>query len=108
MGGKRRQQRRKLLNAERTYFQNQRDRMDYAGDQARGLPMGSGVVEAACKTLAPQRLKRSGMSWRDGQQAILTIRSLQQSHRWTAAWALLSAHFRVAVIAVRKYGHLRN
>jgi hypothetical protein len=108
MGGKRRQRRRKLLNAERTYFQNQRDRMDYAGYQARGLPIGSGVVEAACKTLATQRLQRSGMSWRDGKQALLTIRSLQQSHRWPAAWALLSAHFRVEVIAVRKYGHLRE
>src|SRR5262249_14487559 len=46
MGGKRRQRRRKLLNAARMYFQNQRDRMDYAGYQARGLPIGSGVVEA--------------------------------------------------------------
>lgn len=108
MGGKRRQRRRKLLNAEHTYFQNQRDRMDYAGYQARGLPIGSGVVAAACKTLATQRLKRSGMSWRDGKQAILTIRSLQQSHRWAAAWALLSAHFRVGVIEVRQHGHLRE
>jgi hypothetical protein len=108
MGGKRHQRRRKLLNAECTYFQNQRDRMDYAGYQARGLPIGSGVVEAACKTLATQRLKRSGMRWRDGKQAILTIRSLQQSNRWTAAWALLSAHFRIGVIAVRKHGHLRE
>jgi hypothetical protein len=47
MGGKRRQRRRKLLNAARTYFQNQRDRMDYAGYQARGLPIGSGVVEVS-------------------------------------------------------------
>ena len=108
MCGKRRQRCRKLLNAARTYFQNQRDRMDYAGYQARGLPIGSGVVEAACKTLAIQRLKRSGMSWRDGKQAILTIRSLQQSHRWTAAWALLSAHFHVGVIEVRQHGHLRE
>ena len=108
MSGKRRQRRRKLLNAECTYFQNQRDRMDYAGYQARGLPIGSGVVEAACKTLATQRLKRSGMSWRDGKQAILTLRSLQQSHRWTAAWALLSAHFHVGVIEVRQHGHLRE
>jgi hypothetical protein len=108
MGGKRYQRRRKLLNAERKYFQNQRDRMDYADYQTRGLPIGSGVVEAACKTLATQRLKRSGMSWRDGKQAMLTIRSLQQSHRWTAAWALLSGHFRIEVITVRKYGHLRE
>jgi len=108
MGGKRLKRRRKLLIAELTYFKNQCDRMDYAGYQAQGLPIGSGVVEAACKTLATQRLKRSGMSWRDGKQALLTIRSLQQSDRWAAAWALLSGHFRVEVIAVRKRGHLRE
>jgi hypothetical protein len=108
LGGQRRKARRKRLHNELTYFQNQRDRMAYAAYQARGLPIGSGVVEAACKTLATQRLKRSGMSWRDGKQAILTIRSLQQSQRWSAAWALLAAHFRVRIFAVRKYGHLRE
>jgi hypothetical protein len=106
--GKLHKRRRTLLNAELTYFKNQRNRMDYADYQARGLPIGSGMVEAACKTLATQRLKRSGMSWRDGKQAILTIRSLQQSNRWAAAWALLSAHFRVGVIEVRQHGHLRE
>ena len=85
--GKKNKRCRKLLNAERTYFTNQRERLDYAQYQARGLPTGSGMVEAACKTLATQRLKRSGMSWRDGKQAILTIRSLQQSNRWAAAGA---------------------
>ncbi len=108
MGGKRLKRRRKLLGAERNYFKNQRERMAYADYQARGLPIGSGVVEAACKTLATQRLKRSGMSWRDGKQAILTMRSLQQSNRWTAAWGLISGHFRVEVISVRKRGHLRE
>jgi hypothetical protein len=103
--GKRHKARRKRLQSELTYFQNQRGRMAYADYQARGLPIGSGVVEAACKTLATQRLKRSGMSWRDGKQAILTIRSLQQSQRWPAAWALLAAHFRVTVLVVRKRGH---
>ncbi len=108
MHGKKNKRRRKLLNTELTYFKNQRERMDYAAYQERGLPIGSGVVEAACKTLATQRLKRSGMSWRDGKQAILTIRSLQQSTRWAAAWALLSAHFRIGVIEVRQYDHLRE
>jgi hypothetical protein len=108
LGGKRNKQRRKRLNTALTDFKHHRDRMDYAASQVRGLPMGSGVVEAACKTLATQRLKRSGMSWRDGKLAMLTMRSLQQSHRWAAAWALLSAHFRVEVIEVRKHGHLRE
>jgi hypothetical protein len=108
MRGKLNKRRRKLLNAELTYFKNQRNRIDYADYQARGLPIGSGMVEAACKTLATQRLKRSGMSWRDGKQAILTLRSLQQSRRWTAAWSLLAQHFRVEIIEVRKHGHLRE
>jgi hypothetical protein len=82
--------------------------MAYATYQARGLPIGSGVVEAACKTLATQRLQRSGMRWRDGKQAMLTIRSLQQSNRWSAAWALLAAHFRVTVLVVRKRSYLRE
>jgi hypothetical protein len=70
--------------------------------------MGSGRVEAACKTLATQRLQRSGMRWRDGKQAMLTIRSLQQSQRWSGAWALLAAHFRVTVLVVRKHRHVRE
>jgi hypothetical protein len=71
MGDQRCKARRKRLRRELTYVQNQRDRMDDAAYQSRGLPMGSGLAEAACKTLATQRLKRSGMSWRDGKQAML-------------------------------------
>jgi len=72
--------------------------MDYAGAALRGLPIGSGVVEAACKTLATQRLKRSGMRWRqDGGQAILTLRGWVQSHRFKHAWQLLSATYRADI-----------
>ena len=42
------------------YLRNNRHRMGYAEAKARHLPIGSGVVEAACKTLVTQRLKRSG------------------------------------------------
>lgn len=108
MKGKGLKKRRKLLNSELKYFRNQQSRMDYAEYQLRGLPIGSGLVEAACKTLATQRLKRSGMSWRDGKQPMLTIRSLQQSNRWPAAWALLSSHFRVQVLEVHQHGHLQE
>lgn len=92
------------LRKERKYFENQRDRMDYAGYQELGLPIGSGVVEAACKTLATQRLKRSGMSWGDGKQPILAIRSLQQSGRWDRAWALVAANFRESPLVVETRG----
>ena len=73
------------------YFRNHRHRMRYAESKARRLPIGSGVVEAASKTLVTQRLKRSGMRWRHaGGQAILTLRALMQSGRFDSAWELLS------------------
>jgi hypothetical protein len=96
--GRARGTQRKRLETELTYFRNQRPHMDYAEYVRHGLPIASGVVEAACKTLVTQRLKRSGMAWRPlGGQAILTLRSLIQSDRWPAAWALLSAEFRKSV-----------
>lgn len=98
--------RRKALAAEVTYFENQCDRMDYADYQARGLPIGSGIVEAACKTLATQRLKRSGMSWGAGKQPVLTIRSLQQSDRWSRGWNLVAASFKRSVATIKRVGNL--
>ena len=77
------------------YFRRNRHRMRYADTQARHLTIGSGVVEATCKTLVTQRLKRSGMRWRHvGGQAILTLRALLQSSRFDRAWALLSETYR--------------
>ena len=55
-------------------------------------------MEATCKTLVTQRLKRSGMAWtQTGGQAILTLRSLIQSDRWPSAWDLLRTDFCRAV-----------
>jgi hypothetical protein len=91
--------RRKRIRAALTYFRNQRERMHYAAYQRQHLPIGSGVVEAACKTLVTQRLKGSGMAWTmAGGQAILTLRSLLQSERWAQAWPLLAAEFRQSVV----------
>lgn len=84
----------KRLEDELTYFRNQQPRMRYAEYIRLNLPIASGVMEASCKTLVTQRLKRSGMTWTHaGGQAILTLRSLIQSDRWRAAWTLLSANF---------------
>jgi hypothetical protein len=85
---------RKRLEAELTYFRNQRHRMHYAEYLHQGFPIASGVMEASCKTLVTQRLKHSGMAWTmPGGQAILTLRSLIQSDRWQSAWELLRANF---------------
>ena len=53
--------------------------MRYATFARGNMPIGSGIVEAACKTLVTQRLKRSGMRWRHiVGQAILTLRALER------------------------------
>jgi len=93
---------RAVIKRELAYFRKQRHRMDYADLRARGLPIGSGVVEAACKTLVTQRLKLSGQRWGSGgAQAILTLRGWDQSDRFDEAWALLAAtyHFEVHTLA---------
>ena len=73
-----------------------------------GLPIGTGVTEAACKTLVTQRLKRSGMRWgQEGGQAILTLRGQLLSRRWAPTWNLLADSYRAEVLRVRRNGHLR-
>jgi hypothetical protein len=62
--------------------------MDYAARRKVGLPIGSGVTEAACKTVFTQRLKRSGMTWGlAGGQVIVDLRVLVKSHVWERAYA---------------------
>jgi hypothetical protein len=100
--------RRKKIKTELGYFRRNRHRMRYAELRARNLPIGSGVVEAACKTLVTQRLKRSGMRWRDeGGQAILTLRAFCQSDRFDRAWRLIAETYRSVVSLPEKVIPLR-
>ncbi|MDH5676946.1 MAG: hypothetical protein OEZ06_32820 [Myxococcales bacterium] len=80
------------------YFRTHRHMMRYAEYEEAGLPIGSGVIEAACKTLVTQRMKNSGMRWsNDGGQAILNLRSWAQSDRFDRAWALIAARYKAEV-----------
>lgn len=94
---------RKHLRSERIatvlkFFRKNRKRMRYAEMKAQNLPVGSGVVEAACKTLVAQRLKLSGMQWgMEGGQAVLLLRGWAQSERFDRAWAMLAATYRAEV-----------
>jgi hypothetical protein len=67
-----------------------RDRMRYlryAEYRRLGVPLGSGVTEAGCKTVYTQRLKLSGMRWQKaGAQTILDLRVLQVSGVWEQAY----------------------
>jgi hypothetical protein len=85
----------KSVAVELRYFRKNRKRMRYAEWKRAGFMIGSGVVEAACKTLVAQRLKLSGMRWSaSGAQAILTMRGWDQSERFDEAWALVAAAYR--------------
>lgn len=65
------------LNAAITYFKNQKHRMHYDYYRSMNLPIGSGVTEAACKTLVKQRLCQSGMKWGEkGARLVLCLRAL--------------------------------
>lgn len=65
------------------YLRRHQRWMDYARYRRRGLPIGSGVTEAACKIVFAQRLKRSGMRWeRDSGQVIVDLRVLHLSGIW--------------------------
>jgi hypothetical protein len=69
-----------------TYIENNRDRMRYATVRAAHLPIGSGHVEATCKTIVSTRMKRCGARWkRNGGQTVMHLRSLATSSRWEDA-----------------------
>lgn len=69
------------------YFKTNAHRMRYAYFRAHGMFVGSGVVEAGCKSLVGQRLKLSGMRWNiPGATGILTLRCQQASDRWEQIW----------------------
>ena len=64
--------------------------MRYYALKEEGIAIGSGEVEAACKTLVAQRLKRSDMPWSiAGWQAVLSFRTLIKSGLFDPAWATL-------------------
>jgi len=62
------------------YFENNAPRMRYHWFRQCGLFVGSGVVEASCKSVIGQRLKQSGMHWSEnGADAITALRCQQAS-----------------------------
>lgn len=72
-----------------SYFTTHQARMDYPSYRARGLQIGSGTVESACKQLVSARLKRAGMIWDPaGAEAVAVVRAWLKSDRWDEAMRL--------------------
>jgi hypothetical protein len=77
----------KELRTEITFFSKNKHLMKYPDFIARKLPIGSGPIEAAAKTIIKQRMCRSGMRWtRKKGQYVLTTRAFVQSGLWDSVW----------------------
>ncbi len=65
------------------YFAERCEYMKYDEYLATGYPIGSGVVEGACRHLVKDRMEQSGMRWRiEGAQAILNLRAIYVNDDW--------------------------
>jgi len=84
--------RRKTLKKEMGYFQNNAHRMRYDEFRKQALFVGSGVVEAGCKTVIGKRLKQSGMEWTvRGANAIIALRCCHLSGTMEEFWEQTAA-----------------
>lgn len=77
----------KMIRLEADYFQRNAERMRYPNFRTQHLFVGSGVVEAGCKSVIGSRLKRSGMFWTvRGANAILALRCCHLNGRFEDYW----------------------
>lgn len=80
-------EKRKALTGLITYLTNQDARLAYDKFRSRGLDIGSGQVESACKNVVAARMKRAGMRWSPrGAQATLSLRTLYMNDQWERFW----------------------
>lgn len=80
---------RAALHELQTYLENNQTRMDYPRYRELGLPLGSGEVEAQCKTLVGARCKLAGMrNWKyAGAENVLRLRAALQDGSYDSIWA---------------------
>src|SRR4051812_21212971 len=95
---------RKTVEDAAEYFAGNRDRMKYDEYLAAGYPIGSGVVEGACRHLVKDRMERTGMRWLpSGAQAMLDLRATYLNGDWNAFWT-----FHMTQEDQRLYGKIRE
>ncbi|HWT78797.1 MAG TPA: hypothetical protein VN648_08330 [Candidatus Methylomirabilis sp.] len=75
--------RREVVQVERNYLDNNRDRLDYKGAKERGEPLGSGAMESTCKQYQV-RFHRSGQFWtQQGDEALMCLETFWRNARWS-------------------------
>ena len=75
------------IRTEADYFERNAERMRYPSFRRQHLFVGSGVIEAGCKTVVGSRLKQSGMFWTvRGANAILALRCSHLNGRFEDYW----------------------
>jgi hypothetical protein len=77
-----------IIQSAITYFTNHLHQMNYRKYLQNNWPIGSGVIEAACKVIVKQRLCNSGMKWTDyGAKTVLALRCFNKSDgMWEQFW----------------------
>ena len=75
--------RRKTLSSVMTYLTNNRPYLDYQSYLAQGFPIGTGVIEGACRHLVKDRFELTGMRWsKAGAQVMLDLRATYLNGDW--------------------------
>lgn len=70
------------------YYRRNRSHMRYDQYLAQGWPIGTGVVEGACRHVVKDRMEQSGMRWTEaGAQAVLDLRAICINGQWETYWA---------------------
>ena len=84
---------RKVVETERNYLQNNRQRLDYKGAKKRGEPLGSGAMESTCKQYQI-RFHRPGQFWtKQGDEALMCLETFWRNARWSLLFPHVPSEF---------------
>lgn len=81
---------RQVVSSAHTYFGHNVRRMNYPEYRAQGYPIGSGVIESACRHIVGLRMKRTAsMAWSEANaEAMLQLRCLSEGDAWDTFWGI--------------------
>ena len=99
------------LNQVIGYLERNRKHMRYEICLAQGYPIGSGVIEGACRNLINDRLELTGMSWMpQGAESIMRLRAVHINHDWESFWKHRRQHERRRLYGIdgRKSPEIRD